>query len=73
MSKINEKNQIKKSNCIVNFSCCSCGNDFNDESKDETCGCAYCFDCNACSNCREAVCNRNDDAVDDCKNFGFNN
>lgn len=33
------------------FDCCSCG--------DSDCGCAYCFDCNACDSCKNdqpAVC-----------------
>jgi hypothetical protein len=70
--EIPQQKDNKKSNCIVNFSCCSCGNDPNDESKDETCGCAYCFDCNACSNCRETDFHGNP-VIDDCLNFNFNN
>lgn len=30
--------------CSTSYSCCSCGN--------HNCGCAYCFDCNACEYCK---------------------
>lgn len=31
--------------CGEQFNCCSCGG--------EDCGCAYCFDCQACEACKE--------------------
>jgi len=31
--------------CTDVYNCCSCG--------DAGCGCAYCFDCNACDSCKE--------------------
>ena len=41
-------NDIKKParvwNCSALYDCCSCG--------DNNCGCGYCFDCNACDNCK---------------------
>lgn len=35
----------KKKDCYDRYNCCDCGG--ND------CGCAYCFSCNACDNCKE--------------------
>ena len=42
----------EKYSCGDLYNCCACGG--------ENCGCAYCFDCHACDNCRSddgsAVC-----------------
>ena len=37
--RINEN----KYDCHALYNCCSCGGN--------NCGCAYCFDCNACEHC----------------------
>lgn len=47
--------------CSVLFNCCSCGG--ND------CGCAYCFDCNACASCKEY---EKDDINQKCENVNYN-
>lgn len=35
----------EKYTCFEIYNCCSCGGN--------GCGCAYCFDCNACDECKE--------------------
>jgi len=34
--------------CFTLYNCCDCGG-----KEDDTCGCRYCFSCNACENCRK--------------------
>jgi len=51
----------KPVDCSELFNCCSCGGN--------ECGCAYCFDCNACDNCKEY---EKDDINVDCENKLYN-
>lgn len=34
--------------CFERYNCCSCGGK-------ESCGCRYCFDCNACDSCQKEL------------------
>lgn len=47
--------QVK--NCSYWFNCCSCG--------DNQCGCSYCYDCNACEQCKN-------DNEKECENLNLN-
>jgi len=48
--------------CSDIFNCCDCG---GRESEDDSCGCPYCWSCNACDECL-------DDNEEDCLNTDYN-